>query len=50
MNNYQFLLLVMLKGNKSESYYADSIDKLKQYAEFRGFAKYEIYELKKVKV
>lgn len=46
--NCEHLLLVILKGGKTESYYADSVSKLKEYAEFRKFARYEIYELKKV--
>lgn len=46
--SYKYLLLVILKGGKTESYYADSIDKLKEYAEFRKFTRYEIFELKKI--
>lgn len=46
--NYKYLLLVLLNNNKTESYFADSSNKLKEYAELRKFTKYEIYELKKV--
>ena len=46
--SYKYLLLVLLKGGKTESYYADSSDRLKEYAEFRKFVRYEIFELKKV--
>ena len=45
---YKYLLLVILKGNKSESYYADDKDKLKEYAEFRKFKNYKVFELKEV--
>lgn len=46
--SYKYLLLVLLKGGKTESYYADSTNKLQEYAEFRKFKRYEIYELKKI--
>ena len=46
---YKYLLFVKLKNNKIESYYADSVSKLKEYAEFRKFARYEIYELEMLK-
>ncbi len=46
--NCKYLLLVILKGGKSESYYADSSTKLKEYADFRKFKEYKIYELKEV--
>ena len=42
----KYLLLVYLK-NGTESYYADDPDKLKEYAEFRKFYNFEIYELNK---
>lgn len=46
--NYKYLLLVILKNHKTESYYGDSIEGLFEYAQFRKFVNYEIYELKKV--
>ncbi len=46
--SYKYLLLVLLKGGKTESYYADSANKLQEYAEFRKFTRYEIFELKKI--
>lgn len=45
---YKYLLLVILKRNKSESYYADNKEKLKEYAEFRRFKNYKLFELKEV--
>lgn len=42
----KYLLLVHLK-NGTESYYADDPDGLKEYAEFRKFDNFEIYELNK---
>lgn len=42
----KYLLLVHFK-NKTESYYADDPDGLKEYAEFRKFDNFEIYELNK---
>lgn len=41
--NYKYLLFVELKNKKIESYYADDINKLYEYAKF------EIYELKKIR-
>lgn len=46
--NKKFLLLVILKNRKTESYYGDSIKGLYEYAQFRKFDNYEIYELKKI--
>lgn len=45
MIDYNYLLLVILKRGKTESYYADSSKKLKEYAEFRKFDKYKIFKL-----
>lgn len=42
----KYLLLVHFK-NRTESYYADDPDGLKEYAEFRKFDIFEIYELNK---
>lgn len=46
--NLKFLLLVYCKKGNTESYYADDAKKLKEYALFRKFDNYEIYELKKI--
>lgn len=46
--NLKFLLLVYCKKGNTESYYADDPKKLKEYALFRKFDNYKIYELKKV--
>lgn len=43
----KYLLLVHFPKNKSETYYADDPDKLKEYAESRGFEYWEVYELNK---
>lgn len=45
---YKYLLLVILKNNKIESYFANNSNALKEYAELKKFTRYEIYELKKV--
>lgn len=45
--NYKYLLFVKIK-NKIESYYGNDIKGLKEYAEFRKFTTYTIYELKEV--
>lgn len=42
----KYLLLVHLK-NGTESYYSDNPDGLKEYAEFRKFQRWEVYELKR---
>lgn len=44
----EYLLLVHLKNGRSESYYANDPDKLKEYAEFRNFNRWEVYELNKI--
>ena len=46
--NCKYLLLVILKNNNTESYYADDKDELIKYADFRKFKRYEIYKLEKV--
>lgn len=46
--NCKYLLFVKLKNNKIESYYADSINDLYEYAKFRKFANFGIYELKEI--
>lgn len=48
VKNCKYLLLVLLKKGKTESYYADDKDKLKEYADFRKFDNYRIFELKEV--
>lgn len=40
----KYLLLVHFK-NTTESYYSDDPDGLKEYAEFRKFQCWEVYEL-----
>lgn len=47
MMNLKYTLIVKLK-KKIESYYGDSVDKLIEYAEFRKFTDYKIYELKEI--
>lgn len=42
----KYLLLVHLKKG-SESYYGNDPDSLKEYAEFRKFQCWEVYELNK---
>ena len=42
----KYLLLVHLK-NTTESYYSDDPNGLKEYAEFRKFQYWEVYELNK---
>lgn len=46
---FKYLLLVFLGRSKTESYYSNDIDKLKEYANIRNFDNYEIYELKSIK-
>mgnify|MGYP006959237176 CR=1 FL=1 len=46
--NYKYLLLVYCKKGNTESYYSDDKDKLKEYADFRNFDNYKIFELKEV--
>lgn len=46
--NYKYTLIVKTKKGHIESYYGDAVKQLKEYAEFRKFNNYDIYELKKV--
>ncbi len=46
--SYKYTLIVKLKKGRIESYYGDNVKSLKEYAEFRKFSNYNIYELKKV--
>ena len=46
--NYKYLLLVYCKRGRTESYYSDDLKGLKEYAEFRKFDNYKLYELKEV--
>lgn len=44
---FKYLLLVHFENSKTESYYSDDPDKLKEYAEYRKFKSFDIYELNK---
>lgn len=45
----KYLLLVYLKKGNTESYYSNDLDGLKEYADFRKFDNYKLFELKDVK-
>ena len=47
--SFKYLLLVVLKRNKTEIYYVDDVNKLYEYAKFRKFDNYEIYEIKEIR-
>lgn len=44
----KYLLLVYLKKGHTESYYSDDLDGLKEYADFRKFDNYKLFELEEV--
>lgn len=44
---FKYLLLVHFGNSETESYYGDDPDGLKEYAEYRKFKSFDIYELNK---
>lgn len=45
----KYLLLVYVKKGHTESYYSDDLKGLSEYADFRKFKNYKLFELTEVK-